>query len=47
MILEGSIVGDVMANILSSFGALVLVVVLIASTKFGIRFIKWLFPNSY
>lgn len=38
---------DIFANILSSFGALVLVVVLISSTKFGIKLIKKLFPNAY
>lgn len=38
---------QIFQNILSAFGLLVGVVVLIASTKFGLNLIKKLFPNAY
>lgn len=47
IIAPDSMVGQVLQNILSFFGALVGVLVFIASTKFGIRWIKKLFPNAY
>jgi hypothetical protein len=46
MTLDYSIIQDVLANTLSVFGALVGIIVLISSTKLGIRIIKWLFPNA-
>jgi len=37
----------IIGYILASFGALVGLLVVISSTKFGIKFIKKLFPNAY
>lgn len=47
LIIQNSQLADVMANILSAFGLLVGVLVLISGTQWGIKFIKKLFPNAY
>ena len=45
--LSGTVIGNVIATILSWMGALVGALVLISSTKWGIRWIKKAFPNAY